>query len=56
MKCDFCGEENIRYDLEAVPGYHRTRYICYKCRCKGDEELRRSKIKLMEKQKKIGDK
>lgn len=56
MKCDFCGEEFIRYDLEPVVGYRRTRYICYKCRRLGDEELRKSKIRNMEKQGRIGEK
>lgn len=56
MKRDFCGEEYIRYDLEPVIGYRRTRYICYKCRRQGDEELRKSKIRLLEQQKKIGEK
>jgi hypothetical protein len=56
-KCDYCGKECEEYDLERrMFARGRVKYICYKCRRLGDEELRKSKIKIFEKQGRIGDK
>lgn len=56
-KCDECGEEYHEYDLERrMFARGRVKYICYKCRRLGDEELRKSKIRMMEKQGRIGEK
>lgn len=56
-KCDECGEEYHEYDLERrMFARGRVKYICYKCRCKGENELRKHKVAEMERKKLIGEK
>lgn len=55
-KCDYCGNEYHEYDLYPVLAYRRTRYMCYRCRAKGNNELKKIKIAGMEKKGLIGEK
>ncbi len=56
MKCDYCGEEYEEFDLERkMFAKGKVRYICYKCKSKGEEELKKHKVKSMEKHKLIGE-
>jgi len=45
-KCDYCGNECHEYDLYPVLAYRRTRYMCYRCRAKGNNELKKVKIEI----------
>jgi hypothetical protein len=56
MKCDFCNEEYNEVDLVPVMAYRKAKYMCYKCRSKGDSEVKKHKITGMEKKGLIGDK
>ena len=54
-KCDYCGEELEEYDLERrMFAKGKVRYICYKCRAKGENEVRKHKVAGMEKHGLIG--
>ena len=56
-KCDYCGEEFEEYDLERrMFAKGRVKYICYKCRSKGEDEQRKHKVAEMERKKLIGEK
>ena len=55
-KCDYCVDECREYDLYPVLAYRRTKYMCYKCRAKGNKEVNKLKIAGMEKKGLIGDK
>lgn len=55
-KCDICGEKYPEYDLYTVLMYRRTKRLCYKCRDKGNNELKKAKVYAMEKKGMIGDK
>ena len=55
-KCDYCGEEVLEYDLERVMlARGRIKYMCYKCKAKGENELKKRKVAGMEKHGLIGD-
>ena len=56
MKCDYCGGEFKKYDLKPVLMYRRTKYMCYKCRHKGEEETKRMAVESMRKKGILGDK
>ncbi len=56
MKCDYCKEEYEAFDLERrMFAKGKVRYICYKCRGKGENELKKLKIAGMEKKGLIGE-
>lgn len=50
-KCDCCGEECIAYDLKAIPGRKRTKYICYRCLEEGRSLLEHRKYEEITKKK-----
>jgi hypothetical protein len=55
--CDYCGEEYPDYDLERkMYAKGKIRLMCYKCRAKGENEVKKHKVKSMEKKGLIGDK
>lgn len=57
MKCDFCGKDFNKYDLERkMFGKGRVKYMCYRCKGKCDIELKKHKVAGMEKKGLIGEK
>lgn len=55
-KCDYCGEDYEEYDLERrMFAKGRVKYICYKCKAHGENEVKKLKVAGMEKHGLIGD-
>lgn len=56
-KCDYCGREYSEYDLtRRMFAKGKVRYMCYKCKGKGDNEVKKHKVAGMEKKGLIGEK